>query len=792
MLQRASSRPARTPASKLKHAPAPKHEHVSLRRTRAAGSQAPARPSCRISSLDSQALAEHLFSLQFFLSIDVRHSLTRVIFTREERAKRLKRLTTETHYGGDEKRMSSSTERDQERVTRQQRQAGGDSDGRQGNGVSVDAASGVSEGAAGGVSSGMGSGVSGSVAISAIDGVAGNVNGGGVDEGDGGVDEGDDDASDGDASEGVDTSGDDASEGDAGSRRKRRRRGARHAKRARQRIDDDMDVSVSVPALSESHSTWAAFTLLLDVFVQLRVLRHYVAPVSPRDVAAPEKWRGTTFDSRRSVSDCVNRWVGGDQDCDLGTSSASRLRVSWFNSSHERADSLTTMQRFVRAQEVCNQIASEAADASYPRYQRIIVALDTFLRRTWRWLSQQRRTMASTVALHTPPSAAAEAFGVAGDGDSGERHDDERHDDDEHRDSGERHDSSERLDHDSTAHRDGNNTEHHDGEDGCSQFVSQRNSLFSQTLNSDMSVDVAGVAFAQQEVLHATDHNREGKKATHTPLASCWAFLESNKPSLRSCNEYLAEYQEMAQKSVRIVTYVRELRDEPSTSMVLLPEAALQRCLNVVQQITSDIVQGESQSPQYGVCIDGKLQLSSAQLMAMGQLLDMKKVCRKGIRLLEWLNQYVKPLSSTNPTTVSRIESTYSDAHLFGNCLPCHVHAATSHDFVFVPLHIDKSHWAAVVVDRARTVVHAYDSKGTEKSSAFVMSIAADICRDILPEFDVVQVRNPVQNDGHSFGFFTCLFFWRKVDREVSDDLSLAGQHQLRFLMLKRILDRFG
>lgn len=93
-----------------------------------------------------------------------------------------------------------------------------------------------------------------------------------------GDDAGDHDESDGDASEG-DSRSDSSEKSDPRAGGKRRRRDVCVGKRARQRVDSDSSMSVSVPALSDIHSTWKEFAAYLDAYMKSTHTRIVVSEI---------------------------------------------------------------------------------------------------------------------------------------------------------------------------------------------------------------------------------------------------------------------------------------------------------------------------------------------------------------------------------------------------------------------------------------------------------------------------------------------------------------------------------
>ncbi|KAF1784248.1 Ulp1 protease family, C-terminal catalytic domain [Phytophthora cactorum] len=85
-----------------------------------------------------------------------------------------------------------------------------------------------------------------------------------------------------------------------------------------------------------------------------------------------------------------------------------------------------------------------------------------------------------------------------------------------------------------------------------------------------------------------------------------------------------------------------------------------------------------------------------------------------------------------------------------------------------MPLNINSSHWACIVLDTARRTIYCYDSmdKPTRKTS----------------------VHSPLQSDEYNCGLFVCLFFWRRLAKEVGSDYTERGLMRRRWDILRMVV----
>ncbi|KAF1781647.1 Ulp1 protease family, C-terminal catalytic domain [Phytophthora cactorum] len=85
-----------------------------------------------------------------------------------------------------------------------------------------------------------------------------------------------------------------------------------------------------------------------------------------------------------------------------------------------------------------------------------------------------------------------------------------------------------------------------------------------------------------------------------------------------------------------------------------------------------------------------------------------------------------------------------------------------------MPLNINSSHWACLVLDSARKTIYCYNSMDKRSHHNLLES--------------------PLQNDGYNCGLFVCLFFWRRLVNEVGSDYSESGWMRRRWNILRMIV----
>lgn len=100
-----------------------------------------------------------------------------------------------------------------------------------------------------------------------------------------------------------------------------------------------------------------------------------------------------------------------------------------------------------------------------------------------------------------------------------------------------------------------------------------------------------------------------------------------------------------------------------------------------------------------------------------------------------------------------------------------------SESIIFLPINIDKVHWACLVLSRPKGNIHIYDSLERVRTKKFLGKIADDISEKCdAADYAHYIFENPIQKDGTSCGFFFCLHFWKTLDLLQTRDVTARGQ----------------
>jgi hypothetical protein len=109
-------------------------------------------------------------------------------------------------------------------------------------------------------------------------------------------------------------------------------------------------------------------------------------------------------------------------------------------------------------------------------------------------------------------------------------------------------------------------------------------------------------------------------------------------------------------------------------------------------------------------------------------------------------------------------------------------------EYVLVPVNIANSHWCGLIVDTKDKTVRYYDSMNSIRYGRMLRTQCEAIVDEHLPDFTVLGINSPIQQDGYSCGFFVSMKFWRHVDRTVSGDMLPYSASTRRFELLHFIL----
>ncbi|POM66417.1 LOW QUALITY PROTEIN: hypothetical protein PHPALM_17726 [Phytophthora palmivora] len=96
-------------------------------------------------------------------------------------------------------------------------------------------------------------------------------------------------------------------------------------------------------------------------------------------------------------------------------------------------------------------------------------------------------------------------------------------------------------------------------------------------------------------------------------------------------------------------------------------------------------------------------------------------------------------------------------------------------DFVFMPINLNSSHWACIVVDNVRGRIHCYDSVDKRTHLRLLEDIAHEIQATALTGFTQVTQHSPTQKYSDSRGLFVCLYFWKRLWKEAGSNYTNSG-----------------
>ncbi|POM74414.1 SUMO protease [Phytophthora palmivora] len=109
-------------------------------------------------------------------------------------------------------------------------------------------------------------------------------------------------------------------------------------------------------------------------------------------------------------------------------------------------------------------------------------------------------------------------------------------------------------------------------------------------------------------------------------------------------------------------------------------------------------------------------------------------------------------------------------------------------DFVFMPINLNSSHWACIVVDNVRGRIHCYDSVDKRTHLRLLEDIAHEIQATALTGFTQVTQHSPTQKDSDSCGLFVCLYFWKRLWKEAESNYTNSGLRLKRWEILQSIV----
>jgi len=108
--------------------------------------------------------------------------------------------------------------------------------------------------------------------------------------------------------------------------------------------------------------------------------------------------------------------------------------------------------------------------------------------------------------------------------------------------------------------------------------------------------------------------------------------------------------------------------------------------------------------------------------------------------------------------------------------------------FVFMPINLNRSHWTCILVDMVKGKFMCYDSLDSWAHHKLLSELAAEMISRTLTGFTQIAVHNPLQKDGNNCGLFVCLFFWKRLSRDVASDYTDEGLARRRWQILHAVV----
>ncbi|KAG3019090.1 hypothetical protein PC121_g3179 [Phytophthora cactorum] len=115
--------------------------------------------------------------------------------------------------------------------------------------------------------------------------------------------------------------------------------------------------------------------------------------------------------------------------------------------------------------------------------------------------------------------------------------------------------------------------------------------------------------------------------------------------------------------------------------------------------------------------------------------------------------------------------------------------AGATEAYVFMPLNINSSHWACIVIDTAIRTIYCYDSMDKRANHNLSEELAKELVKRSLPHaYQITSVHSTLQSDGYNCGLFVCLFFWRRLAKKVGSDYTESGLMRRRWDILRMVV----
>uniref|UniRef100_H3H7N6 Ubiquitin-like protease family profile domain-containing protein n=1 Tax=Phytophthora ramorum TaxID=164328 RepID=H3H7N6_PHYRM len=116
--------------------------------------------------------------------------------------------------------------------------------------------------------------------------------------------------------------------------------------------------------------------------------------------------------------------------------------------------------------------------------------------------------------------------------------------------------------------------------------------------------------------------------------------------------------------------------------------------------------------------------------------------------------------------------------------------SSAAEDLSFMPLNINASHWACLVIDETKRVIYCYDNMNKRANYKLLEALAQELVkRGLSCEHQIIFVQSPIQKDSDNCGLFVCMFFWCRVDEEAGNDYTKDGLLRRRWDIFKTVVN---
>ncbi|KAF1789131.1 hypothetical protein GQ600_3769 [Phytophthora cactorum] len=276
-------------------------------------------------------------------------------------------------------------------------------------------------------------------------------------------------------------------------------------------------------------------------------------------------------------------------------------------------------------------------------------------------------------------------------------------------------------------------------------------------------------------------------------------FLKTSMPPLVELSSFITIF-EIRYRGYRAnkMTVEKRLPDS-SCKPFRLSESVVRTALETIEKViplneAMDLTNSQSASEEcWVITIDGVGNFTHKQIMAM----HLAKVCTDGMSCYSWL--------------VSSVDAQFKDdgaaeiAEKMLSSWPCARLEGFDSDFTLEWAHVycvradcwlNDSLVAAFAkslgVHRPRycgRTIYCYDSMDKRAHHNLSEELAQELVKRSLPHaYQITSVHSPLQSDGYNCGLFVCLFFWRRLAKEVGSDYTESGLMRRRWDILRMVV----